>query len=58
MINNETLQKCYGTRAMGSQGPRQKPPMWETSYRDSYCTKVTELNTSEAITTHKLTGFR
>ena len=59
MLNNDTLSKCEQTRSVKTRSVDQaRPPMWETTYRGNYCDKVTDLKTSEAITTHKLTGLR
>ena len=59
MINNTTLQRCYETRTVKNRSidVPTRPPQWETTYRDSYCNKVTDLNTSAAITVHNMGGL-
>ena len=57
MLNQTTLQRCYETQTMKSRSIDlpTRAPQWETTYRDSYCNKVTDLKTSPAITTHNMT---
>lgn len=54
-LSNETLDYCATTK-MRTRGidDMEQPPMWETTYRQDYCNKVTDLKTSPAITCHTL----